>query len=262
MLYEDAYHAHLQRSPAELEWLVQTASEVFDNSDSNVLSGLDYSVQEAPSTHLQDIALRRCLVRLGRHFEGDHLLEIRGRGSEGYRLNPGEVPFHRPELILHPQARSWWRPDSVESFWQSNKILQVQEGVFDGTPALRLHLLLRTDEGYVTKAAARPEPLGAPLPSLLFTQGRAWQQALRCFLEPWGLSADDVVPALADPVADGSTVHVLHTARLPPERPLPERWVPRSLQQLRSGRLPPPLDSLLRRRHKALGGGAAPDALG
>ena len=63
-LYEDAYLAHFERDPEVLRWLLETARDVYDNSESNVLSGLDYSIQEAPTTHLQDIAVRRCVMRL------------------------------------------------------------------------------------------------------------------------------------------------------------------------------------------------------
>lgn len=129
-LYEEAYYRHLKNNPLLLEWLCTTASDVYDNSPSNVDSGLDYSIQEMPGTHMQDIAVRRSLVRLGRRFEGDHLVEIRGKKYEGYRLNPGQVPFHEPDEIwpdLNETTRefTWWLPDSIEAFWQMNKAVFV-----------------------------------------------------------------------------------------------------------------------------------------
>jgi nicotinate-nucleotide adenylyltransferase len=119
--------------------LCATASDVYDIQPSNVESGLDYHKQECTATHLQDIAVRRVLVRLGRSFKGDHLVQIRGHESEGYRLNPGKVPFHEPESIIEPTFAPgrWWDAHSVEDFWQSNKVLEVRAS----EPVLRSTLL-------------------------------------------------------------------------------------------------------------------------
>jgi nicotinate-nucleotide adenylyltransferase len=126
-LYEQAYYQSFLDRPDVLSWLCRTASEVHDIAPTNVASGLDYAKQECRATHLQDIAVRRCLKRLGRRFEGDHLVEIRGHSSEGYVLNPGKVPFHEPGAVLKPSLGrdSWWDEGSVEDFWQSNKVLEV-----------------------------------------------------------------------------------------------------------------------------------------
>ena len=62
-LYEDAYWVFLRDNPEQLDWLCNTASEVYDNAKTNLQSGLDYSIQEAESTHLQDIAIRRSILR-------------------------------------------------------------------------------------------------------------------------------------------------------------------------------------------------------
>ena len=96
----------------------------------NVQSGLDYSIQEDTASHLHDIAVRNAVSRLGREFSGDHLVEIRGHTSEGYRLNPGQVPFHLPDKVLLPSqsAGTWWKSHSIEDFWQSNKVLVVRSG--------------------------------------------------------------------------------------------------------------------------------------
>ncbi|MAF99327.1 MAG: hypothetical protein CMH61_01825, partial [Nanoarchaeota archaeon] len=86
---------------------------------------------------LQDIAVRRVLRRLGRHFEGDHLVQIRGHKSEGYVLNPGQVPFHKPELILPSERKRWWKEGSVEAFYQHNKILVVDSDMLLVTPVIK-----------------------------------------------------------------------------------------------------------------------------
>lgn len=41
-------------------------------------------------------------------------------------LSPGQIPFHFPEKIIQPQLEGWWEKDTVESFYQSNKILQIK----------------------------------------------------------------------------------------------------------------------------------------
>lgn len=129
MLYEDAYVAWLQLHPAELDELVAVAAEVYDDAPSNVASGLDYRQQETSRTHLQDIAIRRSLVRLGRQFAGERLIRIRDAHGDhplSLRLSPGMISFHRPDLIVRPELAGWWRPSSVEAFYQSNKLLQTR----------------------------------------------------------------------------------------------------------------------------------------
>ena len=140
-IYEDAYYHFFKQNPDVREWIVNTASEVYDIEPSNVDSGLDYTIQESDATHLQDISIRRVLTRLTLEeqghtpdpenlpriplFKGDHLVQIRGKDSEGYRLNPGQVPFHDPTLILDRDLTSWWQPGSVEDWYQKNKVLLV-----------------------------------------------------------------------------------------------------------------------------------------
>jgi len=79
------------------------------------------------ATHLQDIAIRRVVERRDWKFHGSELVQIRGDTTLwGSRLDPGKVPFHRPELIVSPPLVSWWNKNSIEDFYQSNKFLQVK----------------------------------------------------------------------------------------------------------------------------------------
>jgi ribosome modulation factor len=136
MLYEDAYVLYLAQRTDLLDQLVRDARDVYDDAPSNVESGLDYARQETARTHIQDIALRRSLVRLGRRFAGKQLIQIRGRGAEppvhplSMALCPYQVPFHRSEWIVRPVLDGWWLEDggegSVEAFYQSNKFLEVR----------------------------------------------------------------------------------------------------------------------------------------
>lgn len=131
-IYEESYYEFLKSRPDVLEWLVNTASEVYDIQPSNIESGCDYNKQECTAVHLQDIAVRNVLKRLDRKFKGDHPVQIRGHKTEGYVLNPGQVPFHEPDKILSSgnNQKKWWRKDSVEEWYQSSKALLVNPDYF------------------------------------------------------------------------------------------------------------------------------------
>jgi nicotinate-nucleotide adenylyltransferase len=130
-LYEEAYYQFFRNNPGVLNWLCRSALEVYELAPSNVDSWLNYYKQECPGVHLSDIAVRRCLKRLGRRLEGDRLIQIGGRDSEGYRLNPGKVPFHDADGILKPSLAqsNRWDENSIEDFWQSNQVLQVRSKI-------------------------------------------------------------------------------------------------------------------------------------
>jgi hypothetical protein len=127
LFYEMSYTLFLARNPERLEQLCGYL-ECYDTDLDNLASGLDYTRQEAQSTHIQDIAVRNSLKRLGRHFHATNqrgLLQIRGPETEGFWLNPGQVPFFAPELIEQPSIHpTWAKAGSVEDFWQSNKWVQ------------------------------------------------------------------------------------------------------------------------------------------
>ena len=128
MFYEESYVRWLSRHPADLEFAC-SYGECIDNAPSNVNSGLDYSIQESYSTHIQDIAMRNALRRIGREFTGpkDKILVIRSKDSDGYRFGPGNISFSEPERILQPsKCPDWSNKGTVEDFWQSNKFLQVR----------------------------------------------------------------------------------------------------------------------------------------
>lgn len=128
LFYEKSYLYYLQGKPDEVDFIC-SFGECIDNAPTNVTSGLDYTKQEAFSTHIQDIAVRNALMRLGRKFEGpkDKILVIRSKDSEGFKFGPGNIPFAWPEWIMQPSlCPKWANHGSVEDFWQSNKVLQVK----------------------------------------------------------------------------------------------------------------------------------------
>jgi hypothetical protein len=127
--YEESYFEFLSKRPDLVERIC-SYRDVIDNAPTNVESGLDYTRQEAYSTHIQDIAVRNVMNRMGRKFLGERILQIRGYKSEGAFLSPGVIPFHTPEWIIPPSKAPWWAEiGSVEDFWQSNKYLQVLQEV-------------------------------------------------------------------------------------------------------------------------------------
>ncbi|HYD03301.1 MAG TPA: hypothetical protein VEC16_03290 [Alphaproteobacteria bacterium] len=135
-LYEDAYVEYFKKNPGndpgQLEWLLSRASDVYDTDVSNVNAGLNYIIGDTPSNHIHDIAIRNAVYRLGEKFRGDHLVHVRWIKSEGYLYNPGVVPFHLPELISkEPISTSpdkiWWKPGTIEDFYQRNKLLQEKK---------------------------------------------------------------------------------------------------------------------------------------
>lgn len=130
LLYEDSYYNFLKKHPKVLSQLINEARDVYDDAVSNVKYQLDYSKQETNRTHYQDIAIRRCVVRFGLRFEGRKLIQIRdykGKHPLSLKLSPGRIPFHMPQLIKKSELDGWWQHGSIESFYQSNKVLQVRK---------------------------------------------------------------------------------------------------------------------------------------
>lgn len=129
--YEESYVRWLQEYPENLD-ILRSYGECIDNAPTNVNSGCDYTIQEAFSTHIQDIAVRNAMRILGVKFEGDpsNILVIRSADSNGFVFGPGNVPFWKPELISSPsKCPHWANTCSVEDFWQSNKWLMVRRPV-------------------------------------------------------------------------------------------------------------------------------------
>lgn len=130
VLYEESYVEFLKGNPEVLRQLVTEASDVYDDDPSNMASRFDYAVQETGRTHVQDISIRRAVLRLGHTFQGPEPIQIRHTKAPhplSVTLSPGDVPFCAPELIASPQLKEWWwKEDSTEAFYQSNKVVQVR----------------------------------------------------------------------------------------------------------------------------------------
>lgn len=138
-VYQRGYTEFLRTNPDLLEWLTQF-EDVFDTAPSNVQAGLSYDVQETSNNHIHDVAIRRAVILdLGLRFKGlKSLLHVRPNQA-GECLGPQRIPFHLPHMIYRGsilykgQPRNfttnppWWItmdiPNSVEEFYQQNKIL-------------------------------------------------------------------------------------------------------------------------------------------
>ncbi|MFA7709158.1 MAG: hypothetical protein WCX82_03410 [archaeon] len=132
-IYEDAYYEYFKNNSLFLEWLVKRASDIFDTDESNLKSDLDYNNQETSNNHIHDISIKRAILRLGKKFLGDHVVQVRWVDSEGFLINPGVVPFHKPELILKEEIKDygekgiWWKENTIEDFYQRNKVLLMRK---------------------------------------------------------------------------------------------------------------------------------------
>src|SRR6185295_19810430 len=103
LFYEESYVRYFAEHMDELKQIAKYA-EVIDNAETNVQSGCDYSIQEAYSTHIQDIAIRNVVKLFGYKFTGEipELLVVRSKDSTGYKWGPGNIPFWAPTFISKP----------------------------------------------------------------------------------------------------------------------------------------------------------------
>lgn len=141
-IYEDGYYEHFKADKNLFDWLTNNFSNVFDTSPSNVEAGFSYDVQETASNHIHDVAIRRAVLRRGKWFKGKELLEVRSLNAKGWVLSPCMIPFHLPEMIYQGATKykgqdrdfianpPWWITkgikNSVEKFYQQNKVLQIR----------------------------------------------------------------------------------------------------------------------------------------
>lgn len=132
LVYEDSYFEFLKQRVELVDYLCHLASDVYDDDPSNVEAGYDYLRNGRKLNHIQDIAIKRVIKRLGRKFQGEELVQIRSKKGKypiSMTLSPGQVPFHRTDLITTPDnytetcEMKWWLPETVEDFYQRNKRL-------------------------------------------------------------------------------------------------------------------------------------------
>lgn len=135
LLYDDAYYKFISEDEKNLYNIIKFA-ECYDSDQTNILIGLEHDPKATPR-HIQDVSVRRALVRMGTYFSGfrgsnaeykeEELLHIRGEGTNGNWLMPGNIPFHKLQLIMPTEQvenfPKWANRQSVEGFWQANKVI-------------------------------------------------------------------------------------------------------------------------------------------
>ncbi|MFA6593850.1 MAG: hypothetical protein WCT16_01200 [Candidatus Buchananbacteria bacterium] len=133
-LYELCYELHFLNPDTRYLWtkLFEQASEVWTELESDVKSGLDYSVQLAPAPHYEDVAIRIIMKLYGKKFSGDHLIRIRADSIDtiGIALSSIHIPFIFPQFIeSDSHGVQWWNRHrgSLEHFWHANKELQIKD---------------------------------------------------------------------------------------------------------------------------------------
>lgn len=127
---EDAYYEDSFKRENIWQKLITEAKDIYDMSPEEIESGLDYSKQHE-FTRYHDIAIRRVVAERGWKFQGNKIIQIRDDKEHSNEFSalfdPGRVPFHLLHLIYKPNLEGWWNKNSVEDFYQSNKILQARK---------------------------------------------------------------------------------------------------------------------------------------
>ncbi len=133
-LYELSYEIDFNHPDRRYIWneLIKSAKDVWTEQLTDVNSGIDYSIQLGPVAHYEDIVIRRILNKYDLKFKGTELIRIRADSEKlvGKMFSSIHVPFVYPNYIEDSidDKMPWWdrHKNSVECFWQLNKILQVK----------------------------------------------------------------------------------------------------------------------------------------
>ena len=131
--YDLSYYIHLRDNPGILKLITNEFSGCYDSEPSNMDCGLQHDPTSHPR-HIQDVSIRRAVAGLGFMWTaGKPLMQVRGPETPGWFLAPMLVPFIQPGWILGHHfidrvVKEWVRHDSVEEFWQRNKVIVVPLG--------------------------------------------------------------------------------------------------------------------------------------
>jgi len=113
-LYEDAYLSFLTKDISLVKKLVSMC-DVCEINNKDLESYLNFKHQKQDKDHNQDIAIRRCLIRLGVWFKGTDLLSI-----PGTEFDHSKIPFHLPHLLRKPDSLK-----SIKSWLDGNRLMVV-----------------------------------------------------------------------------------------------------------------------------------------
>lgn len=102
-IYEDSFYSFLVKNIDLLKTLVTDYKDVYHNAYEDFESGLDYNIQKDKSEHYDDIAIRRCIARLGLKFNGEKVLDIKNSSYSEMK-----IPFHMPIGGKLISVKSWF----------------------------------------------------------------------------------------------------------------------------------------------------------
>lgn len=102
-MYEDAYWNFLRNDISCIKELI-SKHNVYVNDRHDIDSLFNYKHQKKISDHYCDIAIRRCLVRMGVWFQGSEIFGLRDT-----KFIDSKIPFHLPHLVEGPEktAIAW-----------------------------------------------------------------------------------------------------------------------------------------------------------
>lgn len=103
LMYEEGYYQFLKSNPGIREWIINTASDVYDIDPSNVNSGLEYTAQEYEVTHLQEIASVGFLPDLSWKRKDSHMIKRICRRSQYSReitLSTSETSIQKDIFLI------------------------------------------------------------------------------------------------------------------------------------------------------------------
>jgi hypothetical protein len=106
-IYEDSFYHHLMKNFVSLKDLLKNNKNVFVHSYQDLESGLDYKTQKGKSDHYNDIAIRRCVARMGLKFNGNNNYCV-----SNTLFCETKVPFHLKHLTNNKDSfysvKSWY----------------------------------------------------------------------------------------------------------------------------------------------------------
>ena len=144
-LYDLSYYNYLKENIEIAKMFAREYSDCYDNDISNTSSGFNHDNKAIPR-HIQDVSIRRAFRELRiswNKVDSKPLLQARSVDSNGYILSPMIVSFVYPDAIIRSvetydvakikqsnlagPVKSWVRKNSVEEFWQANKVIIIKK---------------------------------------------------------------------------------------------------------------------------------------
>lgn len=160
MKIEESYKLFFKDNPNLVNWLLETAKDIYVNSEDDVKSGQNYNIQESKKFHYVDITIRKVMQKNKVNFLGTELLKIENNlelikkddelniANSKYHssyLSPGFIPFIDFSQILESKQKGWWNSGSVEDFWRNNKVIIVKGSSIVDSSKTAVALVFRKD---------------------------------------------------------------------------------------------------------------------